>query len=108
MQATAKVFTTGHSQAIRLPKAFRVNAHEMWISKNEGTGEITLKPKDEDGRQQNLSKLFRLIAENTNREEFIPDRSKQESRNPLEEWAAPLPSQTPHTTRKTKTKGSKS
>lgn len=45
MQAIAKVFNTGHSQAVRLPKAFRVDATEMWISKNEMTGEITLKPK---------------------------------------------------------------
>jgi virulence-associated protein VagC len=30
MLATAKVFTIGRSQAIRLPKAFRVDVHEMW------------------------------------------------------------------------------
>ena len=39
MTAIAKVFTTGNSQAVRLPKAFRVSAREMWISKNEMTGE---------------------------------------------------------------------
>ena len=32
-------------QAIRLPKAFRVKVEEMWISKNEVTGEVVLKPK---------------------------------------------------------------
>ena len=32
MPATAKVFTIGNSQAVRLPKAFRVDASEMWIS----------------------------------------------------------------------------
>ncbi|MFN5810713.1 MAG: antitoxin, partial [Burkholderiales bacterium] len=46
MLATAKVFTNGNSQAIRLPKAFRVDVDEMWIARNEVTGEITLKPKD--------------------------------------------------------------
>jgi antitoxin VapB len=45
MLATAKVFTNGNSQAIRLPKAFRVDVDEMWIARNEVTGEITLKPK---------------------------------------------------------------
>jgi len=35
MLATAKVFTTGNSQAVRLPKAFRVDAAEMWITKND-------------------------------------------------------------------------
>ena len=39
MLATAKVFTNGHSQAIRLPKAFRVDVDEMWIARNEVTGE---------------------------------------------------------------------
>ena len=29
---TVKVFTTGNSQAVRLPKAFRVNTREMWMS----------------------------------------------------------------------------
>ena len=33
MLATAKVFTNGHSQAIRLPKAFRVDVDEMWIAR---------------------------------------------------------------------------
>ena len=34
MQATAKIFTTGNSQAIRLPKAFRLDSEEVWISKS--------------------------------------------------------------------------
>ena len=45
MLPTAKVFTNGNSQEIRLPKAFRVDVDEMWIARNEVTGEITLKPK---------------------------------------------------------------
>ena len=91
MIATAKVFTTGNSQAIRLPKAFRVNVAEMWISKNEVTGDITLKPKEsEDQRQRNLKELFRLIAENPFTEDFIPEREIEESRNPFAEWAEPL------------------
>ena len=43
MTATAKVFTNGNSQAIRWPKAFRVDVDEMWIARNEVTGEITLR-----------------------------------------------------------------
>ena len=91
MTATAKVFTTGNSQAVRLPKAFRVDASEMWISKNEVTGEITLKPKDDDLRQRNLAKLFKMIEEDPFTEDFIPERVIEESRNPFEEWAEPLP-----------------
>jgi antitoxin VapB len=91
MLATAKVFTTGNSQAIRLPKAFRVDVREVWISKNEVTGEITLRPKEsEDQRQRNLAELFRLIADNPFTEDFIPPRTEDEPRNPFAEWAEPL------------------
>jgi antitoxin VapB len=84
MLATAKVFTSGNSQAIRLPKAFRVDAREVWISKNEVTGDITLRPKEsEDQRQRNLAELFRLIAENPFTEDFIPPRTQDEPRNPF-------------------------
>ncbi len=91
MQSTAKVFTSGNSQAVRLPKAFRVSASEMWISKNEVTGEITLKPKDEDQRKRNLAKLFKMIEDNPFTDDFIPKRVMDEPRNPFAEWAEPLP-----------------
>lgn len=94
MQATAKVFNTGHSQAVRLPKAFRVDAREMWISKNQVTGEITLKPKDEDLRQRNLAKLFKMIEDNPLPDDFLSETSRQNDppRNPLEESAQEKPS----------------
>lgn len=92
MLAIAKVFSTGNSQAVRLPKAFRVDVREMWIAKNEVTGEITLKPKaSEDQRKRNLEELFRLIAQNPFTDDFIPERVIEESRNPFEEWAEPIP-----------------
>ncbi len=87
MIATAKVFTTGNSQAIRLPKAFRVDVQEMWIDKNEVTGEITLKPKDdEDQRKRNLEELLRLIRENPFKEDFIPPRDDALRPSPFENW----------------------
>ena len=92
MLTTAKVFTNGNSQAIRLPKAFRVNVDEMWITRNDVTGEITLRPKDDDQRKKNLAELFRLITENPCSEDFIPERVIEESRNPFEDWAEPLTS----------------
>lgn len=101
MLTTAKVFTTGNSQAVRLPKAFRVNTSEMWISKNEVTGEIILKPKDDDQRQRNLELLLKMIEEEPFTEDFIPARSIEEPRNPFAEWAEPLP---PGKSRKSKSK----
>jgi len=41
--ATAKVFKHGNSQAVRLPKEFRVKAKELEISKRGDV--ITLRPK---------------------------------------------------------------
>lgn len=71
---TAKVFTNGNSQAIRLPKAYRVDVSEMWISKNEVTGEIILKPKDDDERLRKLNQLFKMIEELPITEDFLPPR----------------------------------
>ena len=89
MIATAKVFTTGNSQAVRLPKAFRVDVREMWITKNELTGEITLKPKDDDLRQRELARLFKMIQDNPLPDDFLTEASRQNDppRNPFEEWA---------------------
>jgi antitoxin VapB len=89
MLCTAKVFTNGNSQAIRLPKAFRVNVDEMWIAKNEVTGEITLKPKDTEAlRQRRLDALMAALAANPLPDSFLSDASRLNNppRNPLAQW----------------------
>ena len=95
MLTIAKVFTNGHSQAIRLPKAFRVDVNEMWISKNEVTGEITLKPKDsETQRRRKLDALFKMIADNPFPEDFsFRDESAlvEYPYNPFDDWAEETP-----------------
>ncbi|MGC2031769.1 MAG: AbrB/MazE/SpoVT family DNA-binding domain-containing protein [Steroidobacteraceae bacterium] len=48
---TAKVFTQGNSQAVRLPKEFRVNADELFIEKSGDS--IVLTPKGK-ARWKNL------------------------------------------------------
>ncbi|MBC7718556.1 MAG: AbrB family transcriptional regulator [Chitinophagaceae bacterium] len=89
MSATAKIFSAGNSQAVRLPKAFRVSVSEMWIAKNEVTGEITLKPKDEDGRKSRLELLFKLIRENPLPDDFLSDATRRNDppRHPFADWA---------------------
>ena len=91
MPTTAKVFTTGNSQAVRLPKAFRLDTAEVCISRNSVTGVITLKPKNVDQRKCNIDELFRLIAENPSNEDFVPPRTMTESRDPFAQEAAPVP-----------------
>ncbi len=89
--ATAKVFNTGNSQAVRLPKAFRVNATEMWISKNEVTGEITLKPKNDPGRKERIRELMRMIEEDPLPDDFLAEDTRRNDppRNPFEDWEDP-------------------
>ena len=92
MLATAKVFTNGNSQAIRLPKAFRVDVDEMWIARNELTGEITLKPKDtETLRKRRLDALMAAIADNPLPDDFLSDASRQNKplKNPFADWETP-------------------
>ena len=86
MLTTAKVFTNGNSQAIRLPKAYRVNVEEMWISKNEVTGEITLKPKDDNERLRKLNLLFKMIEESPITEDFLPPRDDAWAPDPFADW----------------------
>lgn len=84
MPATAKIFSTGNSQAVRLPKAFRVNANEMWISKNAVTGEIILKPKPSQGA---LNSFFALLTSQVPSAEFLQPRNDAPARNCIEDWA---------------------
>ena len=71
MLATAKIFHSGHSQAVRLPKAFRLAGDEVWISKNEATGEITLTPKK---AVSEIDALFQLIESAEVPETFLAER----------------------------------
>ena len=43
MSATAKVFMTGRSQAVRLPKAFRLDCDEVTVERKAGG--LVLTPK---------------------------------------------------------------
>ena len=43
---TAKVFKTGRSQAVRLPKEFRFDVSEVFIRRDEMTGDVVLSAKD--------------------------------------------------------------
>jgi antitoxin VapB len=43
MSAVAKVFMSGHSQAVRLPKEFRLDCTEVYIRKSDAG--LVLEPK---------------------------------------------------------------
>lgn len=45
MKSTAKLFTTGRSQAVRLPMEFRFQGTDVFIRRDPATGEVVLSPK---------------------------------------------------------------
>ena len=84
MTATAKIFTTGNSQAIRLPKAFRLDADEVWISKVSNGG-LNIQPKP---RQDELEAFFEELRAMPISEEFLPERDDAPRPSPFEDWQA--------------------
>lgn len=82
MSDTAKLFKSGHSQAVRLPKAFRMPGDEVWIRRDEATGELILTPK---GREDDIDRLLRLIEQAEVPEDFMRERDNApgEDRDPL-------------------------
>ncbi|GHT92438.1 antitoxin [Betaproteobacteria bacterium] len=45
MPSTARLFTTGRSQAVRLPMEFRFQGTEVFIRRDPKTNEVVLSPK---------------------------------------------------------------
>ncbi len=46
---TARIFNNGNSQAVRLPKQFRIAANEVFIRKDAHTGDIVLSTRPSEG-----------------------------------------------------------
>ena len=46
---TARVFNNGNSQAVRLPRQFRIDATEVFIRKDAGKGDIVLSTCPSEG-----------------------------------------------------------
>ncbi|MES2947586.1 MAG: AbrB/MazE/SpoVT family DNA-binding domain-containing protein [Pseudomonadota bacterium] len=82
MIATAKIFTTGNSQAIRLPKAFRLDTEEVWISKSSD-GILTIQPKP---KKNELEAFLAELRAMPTTEEFLQPRDDASRPNPFEGW----------------------
>lgn len=48
MGQTAKIFANGRSQAVRLPAAFRFDVDEVFIRRDEATGDVILSRRPPD------------------------------------------------------------
>jgi antitoxin VapB len=82
MIGTAKIFTTGNSQAIRLPKAFRLDTEEVWISKSSD-GILTIQPKP---KKDELEAFLAELRAMPPTEEFLQPRDDAPRASPFEGW----------------------
>ena len=80
IKPTAKVFKTGRSQAVRLPKAFQFDVPEVFIRRDDVTGEVILSTKDpsEVAWKRLLKEIETLSEEERNQ---FPERSVINSRS---------------------------
>ena len=68
---TARIFTNGNSQAVRLPKEFRVLTNEVFIRKDQSTGDIVLSTRPPVGA---WSEFFALREKTRISADFLIDR----------------------------------
>ena len=81
MLQTAKIFTTGRSQAVRLPLEFRFDVPEVFIRRDPASGDVVLsrRPTDWQG-------LLDAVAQNKDDDFLIERRQDQPRRDPFEGW----------------------
>ncbi len=70
MRAKAKVFTTGRSQAVRLPAAFRFDSKEVYVDRDPRTGDVIL-----SRRPAKWAEIFAALDEAGVPDDFLADRN---------------------------------
>lgn len=69
MRQTAKLFRNGRSQAVRLPAAYRFDCEEVFIRKDDATGDVIL-----SRRPGSWDEYFKLVDSLDVPEDFMTDR----------------------------------
>lgn len=75
MTDTAKLFTTGRSQAVRLPKEFRFEGSEVFIRRDPVTGDVVLSP-----RPASWEGFFALDATSDVPADFMSEQDRNQGR----------------------------
>ena len=88
---TARVFTNGNSQAVRLPKQFRLSTNEVFIRKDAATGDIVLSARPAHGA---WAEFFALRAKTIMPADFLTDRPLNQIEAARDPFAAPATPQT--------------
>jgi antitoxin VapB len=71
---TAKIFMTGRSQAVRLPKEFRFDSNEVEIRRDPVTGNVILA---ETAKKKDWASFFALVDATDIPDDFLKDRDQQ-------------------------------
>lgn len=83
MDDTAKIFMTGRSQAVRLPKAYRFEGDAVFIRRDPKTGDVILSRKPSSW-EPFFTALAQLKPEDIP-DDFMADRDQGEhNRDPFE------------------------
>ena len=69
MEHIGKIFMNGRSQAVRLPFEFRFTGQEVYIRKDEKTGDVILSQ-----RPDNWASFFSFIDTIDENKDFLTDR----------------------------------
>lgn len=69
---TTRIFNNGNSQAVRLPKQFRLEASEVFIRKDAASGDIVLSMRPASG---SWAEFFALRAKTRMPADFLAGRS---------------------------------
>ena len=72
MMNTAKIFMNGRSQAVRLPQEYRFKGNEVYIRRDEKTGDVILSEK-----VKSWDEFFALVdAAKNEAKDFLRDREE--------------------------------
>jgi antitoxin VapB len=86
MTLTAKIFTTGRSQAVRLPLEFRFDQKEVYIRRDPVTGDVIL-----SRRPDSWIDFFALDATTDVPADFMTEADRaqpEDTRDPFDEGAS--------------------
>lgn len=78
---TAKLFQNGRSQAVRLPAAFRFSGDEVYIRRDEATGDVILSQRPADWQG-----FIAAAAELTEQDTIARDTAALHERDPFADW----------------------
>jgi len=84
MPNTAKIFTNGRSQAVRLPAQYRFEEKEVYIRRDPQTGDVVLSRKP-----QNWDEFFALLNQADAPADFLTPETRAQGlhvRDPFVDW----------------------